>query len=421
MNFGEKMEQNMSTNSQNSTPSSSGVSTLALQSPVSMPPLLSSPTSTSPNSGVSSYVRKCLGKNKQVECLQLGEHPNTRWECNYFTDSRDEFTKHVKNIYKRVKWRTLVDDTKPDSSGLLRCVYFSTDKHHVENHYSKAMTDVTSPGPSGVQRGSRRYNQTYNPNIIVDVASQYGKRKGFGEEFEENYDDAANKKMTFDPTDMEYREQFQYPDTTKTKELLDNLQKKLELPLEMCNSALEKLHNNGYFTLLGLRSLKPENWVRLDLPMAIEDELRKISAPKPSFESNGTPNSNGSVVRNEPHRSGSLPLPVMSPSQTPEDSDSQHSPIATPKPGIITPTYAPTVPGSNVHYVGFHPWGATPQNQFYFSFPHTVSFPPDMHPFVQEENGEAHPQPPNPNVNVEIPEQQSQDTKPSVILLPKHS
>jgi len=84
-----------------------------------------------------SLVRKCLGKNKQNLCLQSMDHNNTRWECSYETQNKDEFLKHCKNISKRVKWRDLIDGTKTDKEGFFRCVYFSTDLHHVENHYQK--------------------------------------------------------------------------------------------------------------------------------------------------------------------------------------------------------------------------------------------------------------------------------------------
>jgi hypothetical protein len=59
------------------------------------------------NGGPLQLVRKCMGKNKQAECLQNQEHNNTRWECSFETPSKDEFMKHCKNIYKRVKWREL--------------------------------------------------------------------------------------------------------------------------------------------------------------------------------------------------------------------------------------------------------------------------------------------------------------------------
>ncbi len=124
---------------------------------------------------MSGFVRKCMGKNKQAECLQLGDHNNTRWECAFESQNKDEYTKHCKNIAKRLKWRELgnvtlyllsflssstcyiscywlfgiivivivivfwilVENNKPDKDGWYRCVYYSTDKHHVENHFHK--------------------------------------------------------------------------------------------------------------------------------------------------------------------------------------------------------------------------------------------------------------------------------------------
>jgi len=103
---------------------------------------------------VNGFVRKCMGKNKQVDCLQLSDHPNTRWECAFETQSKDDYLKHCKNISKRLKWRELVDNNKPDKEGWLRCVYFSTDKHHVENHFHKGSNDGAvslAPSPQNVR------------------------------------------------------------------------------------------------------------------------------------------------------------------------------------------------------------------------------------------------------------------------------
>lgn len=106
-------------------------------------------------------VRKCPGKSKQAECLQLSDHPNSRWECNFETTDKEDFQRHCKNILKRTKWREMVNNMKPDKDGLYHCVYFSTDRHHVENHYHKASSDgVHSPqmSPSKSKTNKRWYN-----------------------------------------------------------------------------------------------------------------------------------------------------------------------------------------------------------------------------------------------------------------------
>lgn len=65
------------------------------------------------------------------------------------------------------------------------------------------------------------------------------------------------------------------PDNLKVADLIDSIQKKLELPVEMCAAALEKLHKNGYVIISGLKTLKKEGWERLELPLALEEELKQ--------------------------------------------------------------------------------------------------------------------------------------------------
>jgi hypothetical protein len=64
------------------------------------------------------------------------------------------------------------------------------------------------------------------------------------------------------------------PDNHKTEELMEAIEKKLELPHDMCQQALEKLHKNGYIIVAGLKTLKKDGWERLDIPLAIEEELK---------------------------------------------------------------------------------------------------------------------------------------------------
>jgi len=64
------------------------------------------------------------------------------------------------------------------------------------------------------------------------------------------------------------------PDSTKTEELMDGIEKRLEIPHEMCQAALDKLHKQGFVLVAGLKTLTKELWMRLGLPLAIEEELK---------------------------------------------------------------------------------------------------------------------------------------------------
>jgi len=244
-----------------------------------------------------SLVRKCLGKNKQNDCLQNTEHNNTRWECSFETQNRDEFMKHCKNISKRVKWRDLIDNAKTDKEGFFRCVYYSTDRHHVENHYQKGSADMTlSPSPQQVMRyrsfmqqrgygsgrkGKRDMDDADDDDNISpeDTAREMKKLKqdasllGF---FQEQHMDGANGESG--------KEVVNLPDGMKTVDLIVTIIKKLELAQEMGDMAIEKLHKQGFIIASGLKSLKKEGWEKLALPLAIEEELRnQITQSKTPF------------------------------------------------------------------------------------------------------------------------------------------
>jgi hypothetical protein len=49
--------------------------------------------------------------------------------------------KWVKSVLIPLLNHFSVNNMKPDKDGLYHCVYFSTDRHHVENHYHKASSD----------------------------------------------------------------------------------------------------------------------------------------------------------------------------------------------------------------------------------------------------------------------------------------
>lgn len=243
-------------------------------------------------------VRKCLGK-KQAECVQGDDHLCTRWECAFESQNKDDFHKHSKNISKRVKWRELVEQVKPDKEGFYRCVYYSTDRHHVENHFQKGSTDPLSPSPSQIMRyknyylqQSRGFGKVKNSkrwvnfggkremeddeeegNISPEVAAREYKKlrqdASLINFFQENHASGENG----EGKDGEHLPGF-LPDQMKTDELIDMIEKKLELPRDMCQNALDRLHKHGFVIVSVLKGLKKEGWEKLDLPLAIEEELK---------------------------------------------------------------------------------------------------------------------------------------------------
>jgi hypothetical protein len=69
------------------------------------------------------------------------------------------------------------------------------------------------------------------------------------------------------------------PDTMKVEELMELIEKKLELTHEMVLAASEKLLKQGYTIVSGLKSLTKEGWDKLELPLAIEEELKNQITP----------------------------------------------------------------------------------------------------------------------------------------------
>jgi len=232
-------------------------------------------------------VRKCLGKNKSTDCLQGVEHNNTRWECSFETQNKDEFLKHCKNIAKRVKWRDLilaVENAKTEKDGWYRCVYFSTDRHHVENHYQKGSADMSlSPSPNQVAR-----------------YKNYMQQRGYSKRSKRDVDDSDDGDDNLSPEDTaremkklkqdasllgffqeqhmelngEGKEATHLPDNMKIVELVGTVEKKLEIDHLIAEEAVEKLHKQGFFIVAGLKSLRKEGWEKLNLPSAIEEELK---------------------------------------------------------------------------------------------------------------------------------------------------
>jgi len=254
------------------------------------PPASNSPIGgiTSPQgSGPTSLVRKCLGKNKSTDCLQGVEHNNTRWECSFETQNKDEFLKHCKNIAKRVKWRDLilaVENAKTEKDGWYRCVYFSTDRHHVENHYQKGSADMAlSPSPNQVAR-----------------YKNYMQQRGYSKRSKRDMDDSDDGDDNLSPEDTaremkklkqdasllgffqeqhmelngEGKEATHLPDNLKIVELVGTVEKKLEIDHQIAEEAVEKLHKQGFFIVAGLKTLRKEGWEKLNLPAAIEEELK---------------------------------------------------------------------------------------------------------------------------------------------------
>jgi len=243
-------------------------------------------------------TRKCMGKNKQVDCLQGCEHGNTRWECSFDSQVKEDFRLHCKNISKRNRWRDLVNVAKPDKDGLYRCVYYSTDKHHVENHYSKGSAEqippssqsllkgYLMPGRGSLQnalartRGSKRPWININTKLEDDEYADDPEREIKKLRTQElNYVPFMNLAAAAEgedkgPEDKEYAEKVVLPDNLKIEEFLDTIEKKLEIPHD--HNSLDRLHKQGFMIVYGLKNLKKEGWEKLGLPPAIEEEMKNL-------------------------------------------------------------------------------------------------------------------------------------------------
>eukprot|EP01114_Cavostelium_apophysatum_P016509 TRINITY_DN470_c1_g1_i1.p1 TRINITY_DN470_c1_g1~~TRINITY_DN470_c1_g1_i1.p1 ORF type:complete len:453 (-),score=88.95 TRINITY_DN470_c1_g1_i1:580-1938(-) len=298
------------------------------------------------------FVRKCAGKQKQGFCQQGGEHDSTRWECPFECNNKDEFRQHCKNICRRVRWREMVEKAL-ERDPPYRCVYFSTDRHHVLAHYQKGNSAITPPttpqtspqlqpptqpqvqqnqqmrfkmnasyqqgvmsplAPLGLSRsngsqphsprtrsqstkwvnfgisnggiGKKDEEFEYDPNISPELAARELKRlrqdnlvSYFDAQTALTIGEASPNGMMTTSTDSTPSSDLKdsvltIPDNLKTEELIDSVEKKLELSHEMCALAIDRLHKQGFVIVAGLRTLKKEGWERLDLPLAIEEELK---------------------------------------------------------------------------------------------------------------------------------------------------
>jgi len=72
----------------------------------------------------------------------------------------------------------------------------------------------------------------------------------------------------------EGRETPVVPDTMKVEELMEIIEKKLELTHDMVLVATEKLQKQGYNIVSGLKTLNKEGWDKLELPLAVEEEIK---------------------------------------------------------------------------------------------------------------------------------------------------
>lgn len=201
----------------------------------------------------------------------------------------------------------------PGKEQLYRCVYHAVDRHHVENHFHKAEPPDLSESPSS---SIRHKSMVPRPGIqLLSPQQQYGryqqqllmkKRNGNrGNEADVEDDDEQKeiKKMRQDASLLQsfaWAENgdsngtrrvssrysldfysngldpnaFPLPDLMKVEELMEHIEKKLQLPHAMVTKTVEKLHGNAFFTLGSLRSLKREGWTRLGLPLALEEEVK---------------------------------------------------------------------------------------------------------------------------------------------------
>jgi len=235
----------------------------------------------------SAVVRKCLGKAREA-CTQLGEHPHSRWECAFQTTSKEEFDSHCKNIMKKRKWREMILALKTDVNGLYHCVYYSTDRHHVENHYEKASavhqmkSQLTSASPTPKKKwqlnfpdkSSIRESDNEDDEIVEDEGNVSKRLKT---------DTSNTGGVQLVPA---------VPDNTRTEELMDAVEKKLQVPHELCAAALDLLHKHGFFIAAGLKTLSKEAWERLNLlglPLAIVEELKIQLSTKALVNNLSTP------------------------------------------------------------------------------------------------------------------------------------
>jgi len=214
----------------------------------------------------SSLARKCPGKSRE-HCLQVSDHPNSRWECAFETQNQEQFKTHVKNVYRRTRWRDLIASSRPDASGYYHCVYFSTDRNHVENHFHKTTPEHQITKLQMKEEGSRLRKRSSSGfgEIMMDDNMQHPMNQS-----EKKY---RNDSGLLDESELS-PDKVTLPDNTKTEELMDNIEKRLEIPHEIIQFSLDKLHKHGFVIVAALKALTRESWIRLELPLAIEEELK---------------------------------------------------------------------------------------------------------------------------------------------------
>src|SRR4051812_42522848 len=83
-----------------------------------------------------------------------------------------------------------------------------------------------------------------------------------------------NQKKVVEFIQLAYSTAIHLPDNMKTSEFIESIQKKLELPTDICQTALDKLHKNGFYIVAGLKTLRKDGWERLDLPDQLEGEMK---------------------------------------------------------------------------------------------------------------------------------------------------
>jgi hypothetical protein len=57
---------------------------------------------------------------------------------------------------------------------------------------------------------------------------------------------------------------------------MDQIERKLEIPHDMIIASLDKLYKEGFLIVRPLKTLTKEAWARIDLPLAIEEELKNL-------------------------------------------------------------------------------------------------------------------------------------------------
>jgi len=163
----------------------------------------------------------------------------------------------------------------------------------VENHYAKGSGEHFSPiqesfsplpHPTRYKGGYLLQQRFGSP----PVSSR--NRKRFPNHEDENFESEGGKKYRQDMNPImnlaqvaaegEDKDEVVIADNMKIEEFVDQVCRKLEIPSEMAQITAQKLKDHGFQITAGLKNLKKESWEKIDLPLAIEEEMKSQIAGK---------------------------------------------------------------------------------------------------------------------------------------------